>query len=443
MEALDDYFLLDMLSRLDVKAIIYCKCVCKRWRDLVLDPHFVCNLHLPRSLSSPPSLIIHGLPRENFIGVNTYGGRGSRGEVSVGRPGYLKWVEMQQQLDGCQLTHVASHNLSDNRCSFPMIKMVTVGSVNGLVCVLQRSDAFFIFNPVFEEYMALPKPQLVAKRYELIRYGFGFSLASGEYKVIRICRKKNSMRSYALGTAKFNHVEIEVYTLGTDQWRTLGQVPYPDVYDYELGSSISLRGHVHWIIYGKIYAFDLDTETFMSFPSPPATGDCNKILGVLKGRLSQFSWSKYRFTVFEMREYGIKDSWYQEVHWTEEISHKLESGWKTWKPLCLIDGINGTTSNLIAVHENEDNFLKFGADRVHPFKKVEDLLQEVRLVALKGGFLEELPTEEPPTGNCGTRGFDGILFVSSMMIHDDLEAFLLKVACKSGFVLILELGSTP
>ena len=96
MEALDDYFLLDMLSRLDVKTIIYCKCVCKRWRDLVLDPHFVSNLHLPRSLSSPPSLIIHGLPRENLNDVNTYGGHGSRGEVSVGRPGYLNWVEMQQ-----------------------------------------------------------------------------------------------------------------------------------------------------------------------------------------------------------------------------------------------------------------------------------------------------------------------------------------------------------
>ena len=106
-----------MLSRLDVKTIIYCKCVCKRWRDLVLDPHFVSNLHLPRTLSSPPSIIIHGLPRENINDVDTYDGRGSRGEVSVGRPGYLKWVEMQQQLDGCQLTQVASHNLSDNRYS--------------------------------------------------------------------------------------------------------------------------------------------------------------------------------------------------------------------------------------------------------------------------------------------------------------------------------------
>ncbi|PWA66951.1 F-box associated domain, type 1 [Artemisia annua] len=403
MEDLDDYFMLDMLSRLDVKTIIYCKSVCKRWRDLVLDPHFVSNLHLPKSLSSPPSLIIHGLPRQNLNG-DIYGGRDSHGEPSVGSPGYLNWVELQQQLDGCQLTHVVSHNLGDNRCSFPKIRMVTVGSVNGLICVLQQSDAFFIFNPVFEEYMALPKAQLVAESYDWIHYGFGFSLASGEYKVIRICRKSSSIESIVLGTAKSNHVEIEVFTLGTDKWRTLGQVPFPGVYDYRWGSSISLHGHVHWIIYGKIYAFDLDTETFKSFPSPPATGDCNKILGVLKGRLSQFSWSKNRFTLFEMREYGIKDSWYQQVHWTEGISHKVESGWKTWKPLSLIDGINGTTRNLIAVHVHEDKLLvhcldsntyaetnalpiyttrtlinyhpsflklqKFGGDRVHPFKKV-------------------------------------------------------------------------
>ncbi|GKA53794.1 F-box associated domain containing protein, partial [Tanacetum coccineum] len=153
---------------------------------------------------------------------------------------------MQQQPDGCQLTHVMSHNLSDCRCSFPKIGMVTVGSVNGLICVLQWSDAFFIFNPVFEEYMALPRPQLAAKSYVLIQYGFGFSWASGEYKVIRICMKRNSMKSYVAGTPKLNHVEIEVYTLGTDQWRTLGQVPCPDVYEYP-------------------------RETFKSFPSPPTT----------------------------------------------------------------------------------------------------------------------------------------------------------------------------
>jgi hypothetical protein len=40
-------------------------------------------------------------------------------------------------------------------------------------------------------------------------------------------------------------------------------------------------------------------------------------------------------------------------------------------------------------------------------------------------------------------GFDGILFVSSMMIRVDLEAFLLKAAFKSGLVLILKLGSAP
>ncbi|PWA46029.1 F-box associated domain, type 1 [Artemisia annua] len=406
MSDFDDNILWDIFSRLDVKTIIYCKCACKRWRDLVLDPHFINKLHLLRSLASPQSLIIHGLQREDYPLMNNYGHHGLRREVSFRRPGFLKWVEIQQEHDGCQLNHVRSHNLSDNNCNFPKFGMITVGSVNGLICMYQRPDRFFIFNPVFEEYMTLPKPKLVEKRYHLINYGFGFSMASGEYKVIRICRKRNPRSQIFLNTYLYPP-EIEVYTLGTDQWRTLGPVPYPDRYETAACSSISLNGHVHWIIWGKIYAFDLDMETFKAFPSPTATGDCNKILGVLKGCLSQFSWSKFRFTVFVMREYGISDSWYQEVHTPESILRKEEfERWSTWKPLCLINGLNGTTSNLIAVHENkflvhcldtntyvQTNLLhiyststvmtyhpkllklhKFGADRVHPFNKSYGLI---------------------------------------------------------------------
>ncbi|KAI3755613.1 hypothetical protein L1987_55417 [Smallanthus sonchifolius] len=57
--------------------------------------------------------------------------------------------------------------------------------------------------------MFIPKPR---SNLVSLSYGFGVSTA-GEYKVIRICRSTISN-------------EIEVYTLGTRQWRHLGQAPY-------------------------------------------------------------------------------------------------------------------------------------------------------------------------------------------------------------------------
>ena len=174
-------------------------------------------------------------------------------------------------------------------------------------------------------------------------------------------------------------------------------------------SGLFFDGHLHWInVNGRceLFAFELDKETFSLFPSPPPVYEYQEekinhsTLGVLKGCLSQYCWyPSFQFSVWVMKEYRIKNSWYKAFTIKEtNIAPQLAY------PLCLIDGINGTTSNLIAVHENENKFLvhcldsntyvqtnalpiyttsklihyhprflklqKFGADRVHPFKKV-------------------------------------------------------------------------
>ncbi|PWA90772.1 F-box associated domain, type 1 [Artemisia annua] len=48
MEDLPESVMFDILSRLPVKTIIHCKCVCKKWRNIVSDTHFV-NVHFSRS----------------------------------------------------------------------------------------------------------------------------------------------------------------------------------------------------------------------------------------------------------------------------------------------------------------------------------------------------------------------------------------------------------
>ncbi|PWA46030.1 F-box associated domain, type 1 [Artemisia annua] len=399
MEDLGENFVWDIFSRLDFKTVIYCKCVCKKWRDLVLDPYFVNKLWSKNQKDM--SLMIHGYDFSREI-----------------IPGSLTWVRVQEDddADDYHVDNITSLHLSDVRPIMPVPWMATMGSVNGLICMMTLNgsgpvcNTVYIFNLVFEEYIALPEPQSVYSSYILLHYGFGVSVVGEEYKVIRIYRKRVKEVSTDSGDPpSHDPPEIEVYTLGTDHWRPLGPVPY----SYERlcpllnRSSIFFRGRVHWIFfYGGIYGFDLDDETFQYvFQSPPSRDEYYKILGVLKGRLCQFTWSSCgEYTLWVMKEYGINDSWYKEVTVAQSL---IPDVYSYWVPLCLIDGpSNGSIlifshgSVFLAYHLDTNvilqtnmmrlfytktsipyrpSFLKlsnFGAHRVHAFNR--EVLLEVR-----------------------------------------------------------------
>ncbi|KAI3755614.1 hypothetical protein L1987_55418 [Smallanthus sonchifolius] len=288
-DVLTENIMFDVLSRLPFKTLIYCKCVCKKWRDLVSDLYFV---HLHHS-KSPQCLLIH--------------------QYRV-----IEWVDIEQEVDHQRLTlnHVKSLNLNFCKGSFGYPR-IQVGSVNGLICVCHPYYAPYIFNPVVGEYMFIPKPR---SNLVSLSYGFGVSTA-GEYKVIRICCNTIS-------------IEIEVYTLGTWKWRHLRQAPC----NLEsIRHGLFLNGHVYWIAKGQIYDFDLNTETFELFPSPPGDNEESKqVLGVLKGRLSRFSWSSLGLTVWVMKE-----CWCKAIAMIQEnINPFLKS--QECGPMCLIDdGLKG------------------------------------------------------------------------------------------------------
>ncbi|GJW79373.1 F-box associated domain containing protein [Tanacetum coccineum] len=250
-------------------------------------------------------------------------------------PGSLTWVQVQQDDDDYHVDQITSLNLSAVRPIMPVPWMATMGSVNGLICMMTLNGSgpgicnnIYIFNLVFEEYMTLPEPQSVSPSYILLHYGFGVSIVGEEYKVIRIYRNRIKKVSES-----HDPPEIEVYTLGTDHWRTLGPVPYSYEWLHPAlnCSSIFCNGRVHWIFFdGGIYGFDLDDETFQYlFQSPPSRDEYHKILGVLKGCLCQFTWSSCgEYTLWVMKEYGINDSWYKEVDIAQSLKAKEEKTWK-------------------------------------------------------------------------------------------------------------------
>ncbi|KAJ9551811.1 hypothetical protein OSB04_015856 [Centaurea solstitialis] len=349
MEDLPVELTIDILSRLPVKTIIHCKLVCKKWRDLVSDSSFV-NLHLSRS---PTGFVVHHKPRVYRNGYLP--------------PGTLKWVEIEDKVDHHHLYH-------DRLLSFDLnlvlilddAQMRHVGSFNGLICLWQYSlkynlDDTYICNPITREYMLLPRQHSPTDGFPEVVYGFGVSSLTGEYKVIRAFQ------------ARPNVLEAEVYTLGTGHWRSLSPIPVT----YLLNTSKQFHGpflnnSCHWIVdYSKdprdnILTFDLDTETFQLLPSPPESGQRKRCyvqsLSILKGCLCKLNTYHSELTIWVMKEYGIKNSWHNEVVITREICVDLK--WLPYKPIHLIVGLKDGSILMVfedKLRENEGRVYKLTA----------------------------------------------------------------------------------
>jgi F-box interacting protein len=332
MEDLPGNVIADILLTLPVKTIIHCKCVCKNWYGYVSESYFV-NLHLSRS---PAGVMIH----HNCQPVSF---RDSR----VDEPGVLKWLEIEREGDDTRLHHDPVTSVDLNlEPTFHNTSLLQVGSVNGLVCLWQYfnyHDNTYICNPITREYMILSRQRYYREeQYATIVYGFGVGLLTKEYKVIRIFQ--TDLQPY-LTSVRPRLIEAEIYTLGTGQWRSLGHVPY---WITEFQNGPFLNGCVHWTFRDEpspegFYAFDFDKETFQLFPSPPYEERHGNIrwqsLGVLKGCLCQCDSSAVKFTIWVMKEYGIKKSWHKEV----VIKQSISMDWLVREPVTVLEGLEDGT----------------------------------------------------------------------------------------------------
>ncbi|KAJ9551550.1 hypothetical protein OSB04_015595 [Centaurea solstitialis] len=327
MEALPVELTIDILSRLPVKTIIHCKFVCNKWRNLVLDPSFV-KLHLSRSSPTTTGFIFHH-------------------QRVFSDPGILKWMEIEDKVDHHRLHYETILDLN----AVPLFRNFEIsqkGSVNGLICLSQRfieHDNAYICNPITREIMIIPHPQYPQCNNRIFNanaYGFGVSSLTGEYKVVRTFERK-----IPLDGNKFRLVpEAEVYTLGTRQWRNLGRIPY--WIDLSKDGAI-LNDHCHWFLFdykgappGRICTFDLNEETFQLFPSPLTQESDNLSMAILKGCLCISDGNHSQFTIWVMKEYGIKKSWHKEAVITKEALNRNRE-WLYWYTVSLIEGLNDGT----------------------------------------------------------------------------------------------------
>ena len=98
----------------------------------------------------------------------------------------------------------------------PPIKFsYVVGSCNGLLCLADRANELYLWNPVTRQVKNMPGYKYSVRENSndyRIAFGFGFDHASSDYKAVRIVQK-------------FDDIElvnrVEVYSLNENCWKEI------------------------------------------------------------------------------------------------------------------------------------------------------------------------------------------------------------------------------
>lgn len=225
------------------------------------------------------------------------------------------------------------------KSNLPNTEFGFVNSCNGLLCLCEpgTKDPIYVCNPILGEYITVPK---VKKDVKLAGAGFGFSLETKEYKVVRILHIKGTDPRKIC-----DHYEAEIYVLGTGSWRSIGKVMYTINAGFYFNTFVN--GALHWEVSERntpdfIRAFDFGGEKFRVVPAPSAFGRAEKEcidymrFGVLLGRLSICdSGDSGVVDIWVMNEYGIKESWTKNFVITNLIfdRHHLDR----YEPIMILD----------------------------------------------------------------------------------------------------------
>ncbi|XP_057793477.1 F-box protein At3g07870-like [Salvia miltiorrhiza] len=282
--SIPSHIIIEILSRLPAKSLVQCKSVCKQWLDLTSDPYFA-KLHFTRS---KPGVAIHqSEPSKNLLRV----------------------ADFDDFHDPTAEIDLKSLSPSPEDAA-----IVVDGSVKGLLLLRDanyKHEALYVCNPLTREYIELASPKQVVRYPSVVTHGFGVTKRSEEFKVVRIYQERE-MDPGSGSCLGIPNSECQVYTLGTAEWRGVGDAPF--AYDGRLIGQF-FRGNLHWLVEDLngqelISCFDLENESFHPFP-PPFPG--RKLLGsvgVLDDCLCLCdNTSNFEVDIWVMKEYGVGKSW--------------------------------------------------------------------------------------------------------------------------------------
>ncbi|KAF5481009.1 hypothetical protein F2P56_001705 [Juglans regia] len=307
LQSLPRDLVLYILSRLPLSSLVQLRSVCRGWRMLAQDLDLV-NMHNTICMDeNNPCLIFHSYcsPRDHQLYFVDFPAC-SHGKEKVKR----FQVPFREALP----------------------KFDVLGSSNGLLCLsdsLQNVDALYVYNPFIGNYIDLPKSTQYPNQQ--VAFGFGFHPTTKEYKVIKIVyyRRAVTFYRYPVASAYVRDSEVQIFTLGSSTWRSLGKAGYH--YLYRCSSQVLVNGRPHWVTWPlkhhqrmKIVSFDLADEQFREVPSTPLKGTTYQLV-VLGGCLSAAVYlNSGTLEIWVMREYDVEESWIKKLNIRAHIPKGLK-----------------------------------------------------------------------------------------------------------------------
>ncbi|XP_043700373.1 F-box protein CPR1-like [Telopea speciosissima] len=282
---LPEVIIADILSRLPVKSLLRFRCICKLWCALIIDPDFI-KMHLNRSLANNIYL--------TFIFSDTS----------------LYSIDLNASKELQVLVKV------DHHPKFVNYATEIVGSCNGLLCLHntdEEEEDILLWNPSTKRHHKLPIIPRESPLTHFNVYGFGYDLTTDDYKVVRVAQpySKNDYDN-------FWHSEVNIYSLSTDSWRRIEDMPFH--INYRHVSGVLANSALHWVASREtgpytesnfILSFDLQDEEYREVSLPDFVDEkIHMSIGVLGPQLClRCKIFTVRVEFWVMKDYGVRESW--------------------------------------------------------------------------------------------------------------------------------------
>ena len=289
----------DILSRLPFNTLFSCRCVCKTWLHLLVDPSFAqlyraranpCVILQPRNKNRQQHLYAVHFDNRNYV-----------------RNSIVKFATKTHLGMGCN------------------VKLSLLDSCNGLILLGKMNrdqvklDQLYVCNPITGEFVIV-RPGNNLKSSPVCPC-LGFCPKTQVYKVVLLSKKKH------VAEVSNNMVTL-VYTLGekgNGLWKSVNVGDGPDGLLNQPRNTTFLNGIIHWVVRSPnvpqfIYSFDVEDECFRLVPPPPEFVSPDRTtwskweinLGALEGRLAIVERDKdvyWCFHIWVMKDYGVQASW--------------------------------------------------------------------------------------------------------------------------------------
>ncbi|XP_059650531.1 F-box protein CPR1-like isoform X2 [Cornus florida] len=292
--------LVDILYRLPAKSLGRFKCVAKSWYSLISNPNFA-KTHLDRNNTTTPESVL-------LISDYLYSVDCTKASINDS----LLATKLGLGLPRIENPH----------------EFEILGSCNGLV-LFMTEVTMLLLNPLTMESQTIPESPFNSDSFDTYTlYGLGYDSSADDYKVLTIDFREDvdyveeEEEDYDEDEPFCNRAIVRVYSLKTDSWRRIHDVPHSHSRLAPCSSSLVLvSGCLHWFIFRSatylIAAFDVADEKFGAVQMPSSLDDskfnlsyCS--LGVLGGCLCLLVPHQTTGTttdIWVMKEYGVTESW--------------------------------------------------------------------------------------------------------------------------------------